>query len=145
MSAAGSISLSELARPDSIRVLGRLFVFVYLGAIAGVLVMRRRRPRGRLARIGSGLLLILIGTLALERRRSGLGSMRWGAPPRRCATTRWMRAIAKPAANADEVAKAEALIAEVDALPAEQMARRVGVAGVQAALESRASVRIPSA
>jgi len=55
------------------------------------------------------------------------------------------RATATPAANADEVAKAEALIAEVDALPAAQMAQRVGDADVQAALETSASVRIPSA
>jgi hypothetical protein len=61
------------------------------------------------------------------------------------ATTRRMRATAKSAANADEVAKAEALIAEVDALPAERMVQRVGDADVQAALETRASVRIPSA
>ena len=61
------------------------------------------------------------------------------------ATTGRMRATATPAANADEVAKAEALIAEVDALPAEQMAQRVGDADVQTALEMSASVRIPSA
>jgi hypothetical protein len=36
---------------------GRLFVLVYLGAIAGVLVIRQTGPRGRLARTGSGLLL----------------------------------------------------------------------------------------
>ena len=61
------------------------------------------------------------------------------------AITSQTRATAKPAANADEIAKAEALIAEVDALPAEQMAQRVGDADVQAALETSASVRIPSA
>ena len=60
-------------------------------------------------------------------------------------TTRRTPTPATPAANADEVAKAEALIAEVDALPAEQMAQRVGDADVQAALETSASVRIPSA
>ena len=57
------------------------------------------------------------------------------------ATTRRTPTTAKPAANADEVAKAEALIAEVDALPAERMAQRVGDADVQAALETSASVR----
>ena len=61
------------------------------------------------------------------------------------ATTRRGRTTAKPAANADEVAKAEALIAVVDALPAEQMAQRVSDADVQAALETSAAVRIPSA
>ena len=61
------------------------------------------------------------------------------------ATTSRTPTTATPAANADEVAKAEALIAEVDALPAEQMAQRVGDADVQAALETSAAVRIPSA
>jgi hypothetical protein len=61
------------------------------------------------------------------------------------ATTRRTRATTTPAANADEVVKAEALIAEVDALPAERMAQRVGDEDVQAARETSASVRIPSA
>ena len=61
------------------------------------------------------------------------------------ATTRRAPTPATPAASADEVATAEALIAEVDALPAERMAQRVGDADVQAALETCASVRIPSA
>jgi hypothetical protein len=36
---------------------GRLFLPVYLGAIAGVLVIGRRRPHGRMGRASSGLLL----------------------------------------------------------------------------------------
>ena len=60
------------------------------------------------------------------------------------ATTGRARATAKPAANADEVATAEALIAELDALPAEQMTQRVGDADVQAALETSAAMRMPS-
>jgi hypothetical protein len=48
---------------------GRLFLLVYLGAIAGVLVIRRRGPRGCLARIGigvllAGLLVALVGDVA---------------------------------------------------------------------------------
>jgi hypothetical protein len=43
--------------------------------------------------------------------------------------------VHKPPADAAEVAKAEALVAAVDALPADQMVERVGQDDVQAALE----------
>lgn len=62
---------------------GRLFVLVYLGAIAGVLIIRRRGPRGRLARTGSGLLLAglvlaLVGDVAAYwAHGTALEDLRW--------------------------------------------------------------------
>lgn len=47
-----------------------------------------------------------------------------------------------PPAKASEIAKAEALIAEIDALPAPEMVRRVGDDDVPAALEAAAAGRI---
>ena len=49
---------------------------------------------------------------------------------------------AKPPARAVEAAAAEALIAEVDALPADEHVKRVGDADVQAALETSAMGRM---
>ena len=46
-----------------------------------------------------------------------------------------------PSANAAELERAEALISEVDALPADQAVRRVGEADVQAAFEVSAAGR----
>jgi len=50
--------------------------------------------------------------------------------------------MAKPPANADEAATAEALIAEVDALPGPEAVKRVGEADVQAALETAAQASV---
>ena len=50
--------------------------------------------------------------------------------------------VAKPTANADAIAKAEMLIAEVDALPADQHLTRVGDDEVQRAFETVAAARM---
>jgi hypothetical protein len=49
-----------------------------------------------------------------------------------------------PSPKTDEVERAEALIAEVDAMPADEHVKRVGDADVQAALETRATARMPA-
>jgi hypothetical protein len=49
-----------------------------------------------------------------------------------------------PSPKTDEVERAEALIAEVDAMPADEHVKRVGDADVQAALEARATARMPA-
>ena len=51
---------------------------------------------------------------------------------------------AMPSPKAAEVERAEALISEVDAMPAGEMVQRVGNADVQAALEVSAASRMPA-
>ncbi|MFV2064845.1 MAG: hypothetical protein ACC726_15240, partial [Chloroflexota bacterium] len=63
------------------------------------------------------------------------------ARKRQAPKPRAKKATAKPSAKADEIAEAEALIAEVDAMPGAEHVKRVGDDDVQAAMETAASAR----
>ncbi len=77
-----------------------------------------------------------------EARAAAAGTEPKAAKPKAAAKPRARKPTPKPSAKADEVAKAEALIAEVDALPADQAVKRVGDDDVQAALETTAGARM---
>ena len=62
-------------------------------------------------------------------------------PAKTRAKPRAKKATAKPSANAAEIAEAEKVIAEVDAMPADEAVKRVGDEDVQAALETAGASR----
>ena len=70
-----------------------------------------------------------------EARTAAAGTEPQAAEPR------GRKATARPSAKAGGIAKAERLIADVDALPADEHVARVGDADVQAALETTAGAR----
>jgi hypothetical protein len=76
-----------------------------------------------------------------EARLAAAGTKPQAAKPEATAKPRARKATAKPSAKADEIAKAEKLIAEVDTLPGAEHVKRVGDDDVQAAMETAASAR----
>jgi hypothetical protein len=76
-----------------------------------------------------------------EARLAAAGTKPQAARPKAAAKPRAKKATAKPSAKADEIAKAERLIAEVDAMPGGEHVKRVGDDDVQAAMETAASAR----
>ena len=81
---------------------------------------------------------------AKPRARKATAKPKAAKPKAKRATAKPKPKAAKPPAKADEVAKAEALITEVDAMPGAEHVKRVGDADMQAALETTAGARVPA-